>query len=76
MSRASLLAQAAELERDILENWDKTMELSRAGLQAYLAAVLREIGAFLGQVGQEMRLVTGQPLTHKELDNSGLGALS
>jgi hypothetical protein len=58
MSRASLSAEATDLQRNILRNWDKTMEMSRAGLQAYLSDKLGEIGAFLGQVGQELRSVT------------------
>ena len=59
MSRASLSAEATELQGNILRNWDKTMELSRAGLQAYLLGIFGRIDTFLGQVGQKERSVTG-----------------
>ena len=76
MSRASLSAEATKLQGDILRNWDRTMEMSRAGLQAYLLEILGRIDAFLGQVGQEVRTVTGQPATAITLGDSGIGSLS
>ena len=75
MSRASLTAEATELQGNILRNWDKTMEMSRAGLQAYLLEILGKTDAFLGQVGQEVRPVTGQPAAANTRVGSRIGPL-
>ena len=49
VSRSGLSAQVAELEREILESWDKQVRLSRAGLVAKVRSKLGEIGLILDQ---------------------------
>lgn len=60
LSRAGLSTEAAELEGQVLESWDKTVRMSRAGLRRNLQALLGRNREDVGQGG------TGDLLCHAQ----------
>ena len=60
VSRAGLMPQVAELKEDILEIWDRALDVSRAGLQRELVRILGDTGGIWDKVGQKRGDVTNR----------------
>jgi len=58
VSRTELTPQVIELKGEILEIWDRALDVSRAGLQRELVRILRDTGGIWDKVGQKRGDVT------------------
>jgi len=58
VSRTELTLQVIELKGEILEMWDRALDVSRAGLQRELVRILRDTGGIWDKVGQKRGDVT------------------
>ncbi len=58
MSRAGLSPQVIELQREILEIWDKSQQMSRAELRRQLVRMLRDTAENWDKVGPKRGDVT------------------